>query len=465
MQPFRIAINMAGAVSAGAYTAGVLDFLTQALDQWQAAKDRGEDVLRHEVSIEVLSGASAGGMCAAIWASMLQEQPCNKLFDAWVDAIDIRRLLTTSDLKHGLVSLLDSSVIETVALDALTPGAPHARAYVSPQLTLFLTLTNLRGIPYALFEGQTLEPDEYATYHADRLRFEMVEPGSGPKSAEARPLPRGRDGTDWALLRTAAMATGAFPAFLAPRAISRTKAEYARPLWEPSAGAPAPAFPSGSNDWTTVNVDGGVLNNSPFALAHEYMCSIDPENSAVITVAPFPGNDARNQDYNAARESGLFAVLVRLVSTVLSQARFFGESLASVAGAPSTSRFFIAPSGSPLQCGTLGAFGGFFERSFREHDFQLGRRNCQRFLENSFMGKIPLVGSARVEVPAPAPGSITRASLNEIVDLIVKRANALLPLLIESRLLRWGARMLIAARGKSELKKVLERGLHGFIAR
>ena len=37
--PFRIALNMAGAVSAGAYTAGVLDFLIDALDAWYAEKE------------------------------------------------------------------------------------------------------------------------------------------------------------------------------------------------------------------------------------------------------------------------------------------------------------------------------------------------------------------------------------------------------------------------------------------
>src|SRR5271163_2793770 len=34
MATFKIGINMAGAVSAGAYTAGVLDFLIEALDAW-----------------------------------------------------------------------------------------------------------------------------------------------------------------------------------------------------------------------------------------------------------------------------------------------------------------------------------------------------------------------------------------------------------------------------------------------
>lgn len=35
---FEIAIMMAGAVSAGAYTAGVMDFLVEALDAWNTAK-------------------------------------------------------------------------------------------------------------------------------------------------------------------------------------------------------------------------------------------------------------------------------------------------------------------------------------------------------------------------------------------------------------------------------------------
>jgi hypothetical protein len=38
-----------------------------------------------------------------------------------------------------------------------------------------------------------------------------------------------------------------------------------------------------------------------------------------------------------------------------------------------------------LQCATLAAFGGFFERGFRAHDYELGRRNCQKFLLDHFV--------------------------------------------------------------------------------
>ena len=51
MNKFRIAINMAGAISAGAYTAGVLDFLVEALDAWYQAKTGDEFVPTHSVSI------------------------------------------------------------------------------------------------------------------------------------------------------------------------------------------------------------------------------------------------------------------------------------------------------------------------------------------------------------------------------------------------------------------------------
>jgi predicted acylesterase/phospholipase RssA len=70
------------AVSAGAYTAGVTDYLIETLERWQQKKDEikkkvesGESltseealVPMHDVIIEVLSGASAGGMTAAVLA-------------------------------------------------------------------------------------------------------------------------------------------------------------------------------------------------------------------------------------------------------------------------------------------------------------------------------------------------------------------------------------------------------------
>ena len=517
MAPFKLGINMAGAISAGAYTAGVLDFLIQALDEWYAAKQAGQPVLPHDVSLEVLSGASAGGMCAAIAACQLQEQfthitdtslqgTNNKFYESWVNQIDIRKLLGTADLAaagNTIPSLLDSSIIAQIASGALNVVTPVARSYVSGSLTLFLTITNLRGIPYAIFEDPSTPdtPDERVTYHADRVRFEVVKPGNSPIALDAQPLISGAGSPNdpgWLTLRNTAMATGAFPLFLASRILTRPVENYTirapwRPIYQDSQHAREilPDWPLTPADLLqTVNVDGGVTDNSPFNLASDYLATLSPRpplyqsaesplqaDRAVVTVAPFPGVAAYDSSYNPTAQTGIAAVAGRLMTALLSQARFYGESLASVAGTPSFNRFFIAPSGpvdpttqSALQGALLGAFGGFFERSFRAHDFLLGRRNCQAFLQRHFvlpatnstfaavldtlpadqraqlvtnfqvaapevattiapgvpwLPVIPLCGSATVPIPQPASGQISSQSLSQIVDLIAARLNAI----------------------------------------
>ncbi len=425
MAAFKIGINMAGAISAGAYTAGVLDFLIEALDEWEAAKQRGDAVPRHDVSLEVFSGASAGGMCAAISAVQVQQDfdhirdttltgTNNRFYESWVNKIDIRQLLQTDDLVKGqsVLSLLDSTIIGQIAQYALTPGAVKARPYISPDLTLFLTLTNLRGVPYSLDSAAPGSLEESTAYYGDRLRFQAVQPGDPAPAPPAKPLPAGSAGQGaWPLLQQAAMATGAFPVFLAPRILPRDSADYIPPMWETADSTPT--IPPIQPDWTlkpgdtwqTLNVDGGVIDNDPFDLAHDYLLGLDPvpgdgqnprealkADRAVITVAPFPAQDRFDPAYNAAAQAGVMTAVGRLFSALISQSRFFGESLALIMTGTVFSRFMIAPSdttlpaGAPaLQCGALGAFGGFFERGYRAHDYALGRRNCQQFLRVQFI--------------------------------------------------------------------------------
>ena len=109
---FEFGLVMAGAISAGAYTAGVVDFLIEALDAWEEARRlpdyRGP---QHRALLKVMSGASAGGMTSAIAGVALQSvvQPVrnvdapppagyNRLYDAWVRRIDVSYLLQTGDL-------------------------------------------------------------------------------------------------------------------------------------------------------------------------------------------------------------------------------------------------------------------------------------------------------------------------------------------------------------------------------
>ncbi len=192
---FEIGLVMAGAVSAGAYTAGVVDFLIQALDQWHEGK-RGNDPRcpRHDVSLKVLAGASAGGMSVAIAAAQLREPhtpaadprppgpPDNKLLRSWVRCIDIARLLATSDLDSepdgDVRSLLDSTALDEIAA--------------------------------AVFRREDGPPPPERSYLADPCTSSCPHGGA---------------------LSQSALATGAFPLGIAPREVSRKMKEYAGREW------------------------------------------------------------------------------------------------------------------------------------------------------------------------------------------------------------------------------------------
>jgi hypothetical protein len=306
MAKFRLGINMAGAVSAGAYTAGVLDFLMEALEEWEATKASFKAYLAnpapgpvppvaplHDVQIDVFTGASAGGMCAAI-ASVMVQQPfqhietgdeqntTNTFYESWVNKIDISRLLETNDVAGDgpLLSLLDCAIIDEIAAYALTPAGASPRPYIADNLNLFLTLTNARGTPYGLYSGAT-SAEEFVSYYGDRLQFQVTHGASTdpPLAPLAKPLPAGQPGQGaWPLLQEAAKATGAVPVALASRVLTRDVADYQIPGWEPlspSSTQLPPAFPPRiGGSIQTVNVDGGVTDNTPFELADNYLARV-----------------------------------------------------------------------------------------------------------------------------------------------------------------------------------------------
>ena len=546
---FHLGINMAGAVSAGAYTAGVLDFLTEALEQWYAAKAVPSPVPQHDVSIDIFSGASAGGMCAAISAVMLQgpfqhihspadatvQNTTNRFYESWVNKIDIEPLLGADDLRNGgpVISLLDSTIIDQIADYALTPlAAPKLPPYLSSSLTLFLTLTNVRGVPFSLNGNAPGSVEEDIAYYADRLQFETVQGTNNPTFAGAKPLPLGSSSGAWPLLKDAAKATGAFPLFLAPRTISRIASDYLNSPWkalaDPSTPSVQPHWPLQANEaFATLNVDGGVTDNDPFELAHDFLAvhnplaardpdsgelqnpfTADKANCAVLTVAPFPARDLFNPGFDFSTQSSIFAMIPSLFSVLVSQSRFQGETIEAVMSGTSFSRFVLAPSDTQnpnlpaLQCGLLGAFGGFFERGFRAHDYQLGRRNCQKFLRDSFrlavtnpiivaglqrlnpadrtkavaifdpahlntLPIIPLCGTAVPEVTEPPRATIASARVDQIINLVVQRLHAVAAPLLESAIgdgfkdavVRTGVNALISTWGKDKVKTYLQQQL------
>jgi len=432
---------MAGAISAGAYTAGVVDFLTEALDRWELRKQqlRAEntpesewDVPSHDVVIPVLSGASAGGMTCSIGMIAIAEQPMAaptvtkhyhqvgdvevrlpRLFRAWVESpcfvndVGGSQFLGIDDLHDNVVrSVLDGTLLDDIGLNSvLGVGATYARPYFAEETHLYLTVTNLRGVPYEIgFVGSDAQAGYSMTSHGDRCHFVVTGVGAaicpsiwaGPDSAIQVPintvpgigaqpslaaLP-----SPWKEYITAALGTGAFPIGLPARVIgSITVKGIAERQWPVaelagSANCPPqfrlpPALPGlgagqaiGVQNPATlaaeldarqrhadqpvdyVAVDGGVINNEPFEMARWSLMTAPPSgnsgvgedaNSAVIMIDPFP--EAVSVDRAAVNDVKLTGVLKKLLPTILNQARFKPGEIAAALDKSVYSRFLISP--------------------------------------------------------------------------------------------------------------------------
>jgi hypothetical protein len=82
-------------------------------------------------------------------------------------------------------------------------------------------------------------------------------------------------------------------------------------------------------------------------------------------------------------------LIPQIIKALRSQSSFKKNDLVDSLSEDNYTKFMVFPSKSgetePLCCATLGAFGGFLHKDFRLHDYRLGRRNAQRFLQNHFV--------------------------------------------------------------------------------
>jgi hypothetical protein len=196
---------------------------------------------------------------------------------------------------------------------------------------------------------------------------------------------------------------------------------------------------------------------------------------AVIMVSPFPElKPIAPQGLPASNILGIFSALL---PTLIDQARFKPSEIILAADRKHGSRYLIGPSrviddGTKngkeqvygIASGLLGGFGGFAARTFRDHDYQLGRRNCQQFLRQAFAlpaGNpivvnwkeagvditkfhaiprendpetyyciIPLFGTAKAEVALPDWPLLLQARFDTLQTHIAKRFDDVTPKLV-----------------------------------
>jgi hypothetical protein len=425
---FELALVLGGTVSAGAYTAGALDFLIEALDCWEAARANGDPLVpRHRVVLRVITGASGGGVNAAIAARALNfdfphiaqgtavnpNGAGNPFYDTWIRDLTLNRFLETSDVESELISILNGRAIDEAAAKIIAfAGPPKQRPWVAAPLRLIVTLTNLAGVPYRLdLSGGS----ETFVNHADYMRFAVNYPGQ--PAVDFRPdeliLNSGQGvpgAIGWDRFSEFAKATAAFPAGFPPRELTRPAEQYRyRILAEPNSPPGQRKYLALTPDWAAMLlsgacsadgqyfflvVDGGATDNEPIELARTALCGIldrnprDPETAdrAVLLIDPFAGKGELGRQTRGTFVDNLGS----LVSTVIQQTRYDSRDVVLAADENVFSRFMLTPRQQPntnrpaITSTGLAAFIGFACPAFMRYDYMLGRRNCRDFLLKDF---------------------------------------------------------------------------------
>ena len=469
---FEFALVLGGTVSAGAYTAGAIDFLVEALDCFSAERAAGK-APKHKVILKLIAGTSGGGVNAAIAARALafqfphivQSPPIdgtttgNPFYDIWVNTLRLGGFLDTSDVVGDLPSFLNGKPIDDGAEQIVTfsMGDARARDWVAGPLRITLTVTNLRGIPYRMEISSTLS-QSYVD-HADYLKFAVLYPGQtlGDPRPDEQVLPFSGvvpQQVGWVDFSLAARATAAFPLGFPARVLSRPTSHYRwRVVPYPGEVAPdtymvlKPDWQAMRSDtgqvpdlWSFLSVDGGATDNEPIQLARTALAGLlnrnprDPKeaNRAVWLIDPFAGK----ADLGPSDETAFPKELGAVVTTLTEQTRYNTSDLLMAGDTKIFSRFMLTPTRTDDQ-GKLLTGGDAIASAGRGGPQQEGAR-VRRF-EAPVAGEFAKSHSKTLSICATFSSSATSPQLLHLVGVSDREAVQFWPSGHSTRIQRYRA--------------------------
>jgi Patatin-like phospholipase len=298
----RVAITIAGAVSLGSYEAGVLYELLRAI---RKRNEQAGDDQSKKVYIDVLTGASAGAMTAAMVAQRLMydadaleddpnaKEPTNSLYEAWVKRISLMGLVRMAWSEPKWHSLFSSNLIASMGKDLLVWSMqnPGGRAHSAVEMVndaplpvrVGFALTNLNGIDYMIPITGSKEGGFNYTTSGDQKRFTIT----GDKVADA---------ANWQAFCHAAVASGAFPAAFRAQEIPHSVSEYATSRLPQPPDVPQPGvcyldWRGRSDTESFTHCDGGVLQNQPLGIAKDLVDDAVADRAAVDSAALCDSDD------------------------------------------------------------------------------------------------------------------------------------------------------------------------------
>jgi hypothetical protein len=452
---------MAGSVSAGAYTAGVVDYLMEALENWEAAREGDPSLPTHKVEIDLLGGSSGGGITAAMAFFAFRDQVehgrleadgktykkdlDNIFWNCWVELTGedvFAQLLELEDVKDFYIpAALNSDFIDQVAqkferyvedLAAREAASVPRTTFLSEAVELFMTLFNVTGMKYELSSKALSATKQYVSEHRDLAHFRW----DNNYHRDGRMEITFQNLQNLPTLLQASMATGAFPVGLRARIVERP-AKY---IWHNPFFRKNNKFNKdtinlgpevlGEEDlYRSLNADGGTSNNEPVELMRDLMLQIrlseqnklkelqefaamsETErmvaktmltNYSIILIDPFPSYDFPIKEPEPTSDH-LFRYAPKLVFAMNSQLQFDAKEAIDAYNKDNYGLHVIAPSRrsapKPEYAIACGALGGF--GGFLSREYRVHDFFLGRHNCQSFLRKYFVVNP---DEPKPAPG-------------------------------------------------------------
>lgn len=430
----HIGLALAGAITAGAFTAGVLDYLFNTLKLWEKEyKKNPVNVPEPNIVIDVITGSSAGSIVAAAALLSLVTNKMNSplnggilddkvnsydnlLYHIWVnlglekgDRI-MDKLLSTEDLENGkMKSLLNSKFIEDLVDDVQKIVEENNTkdfklpSYINPNLEILMTLSNLRGINIDLKIASDIDDvSQTMSYHKAFAHF-GINKSNEPQERAKRILPLSIDSQGNFIkqeLETFLMCTrasSAFPLALRSVPIILENTDYIRnnlkAIFNYNDKVVIPEYKDG---YEFLAVDGGMTNNEPLAetyrILEEKLGKEEARLAKTILIDPFPSIH-KDDEFNIEKDD-MLSIVMPLYKTLRNQTLFKEKDLLTLLS-DDNSKTMIWPTRksnktgettykNAIASGGLGGFAGFLHRDYRRHDYSLGMKNCQNFLRYIF---------------------------------------------------------------------------------
>ena len=310
--PKRLAITIAGAVSLGSFEAGVLYEVLSAIKPHNLNPETTPD---ERIEIDVLTGASAGGMTATIAAQrLLLDAPSldgpyqNCFYKPWVIDVNLDGLLNLEAGEDPTHSILSSNFVEDISKKYLTqryvagtPSRPPAHPAAGQTIRLGLALSNLNGVDYS----RSTYPS--GSFNYTRYQDQLLTAVKADDACDSKDF--------WEPLRNAAVSCGAFPFAFRMKELFRRKIDYP--------GADLNDFPSDPMQF--LYTDGGVFQNEPLGMAKNFVDEIDGhfnvDSRFYLFVSPGMRSATADLDLDEASANFKGAATV-LAKGVFQQSRF-----------------------------------------------------------------------------------------------------------------------------------------------